>query len=316
MALHADGPWGRDTSEMSGREKTPGYRAAFTLVELLVVLAIIAVLLGILLPAIQRIRGVAVRAHCANNAHQLGVALHQYHDSCKVFPPGLTTTHSGDPFPWMTWLTRITPYMEQQALWNAAVQAYRQDVWPFDNPPHTDFATVVPSFVCPGDERVSHTQDTHNDYRVGLTSYVGVNGTDFTAKDGVLFTDSHVRLTDIGDGTSSTLMVGERPPSSDFWYGWWYAAQSQQASGSPDVVLGVREIQQNALFLYTCPPGPYHFQGGSVDNQCDVLHFWGPHFGGSHFLFADGSVHFLGYSADSVLPALATRNGGEHVQVP
>ncbi len=128
--------------------------------------------------------------------------------------------------------------------------------------------------------------------------------------------DSRIRLNDITDGTSSTLVAGERPPSADFWYGWWYAGVAQSGTGSPDMVLGVRELNVNAAFAWFCPPGPYHFQAGSINNQCDVFHFWSPHSGGANFLFADGHVQFLTYSADSILPALATRAGGEAADIP
>lgn len=291
-------------------------RPAFTLIEMLVVIAIMGTLVGLLLPAIQRARDAAMRSQCANNLHQIGLGLHHYHDSSKVFPSGLTPDRPGQPYPWMTWLTRLLPYIEQQALADQTQSAYQQDRSPFDDPPHGGYSTPLPTFACPSDERVSRSQTTYFDFQVALTSYVGVNGTDYTRKDGVLYPDSQIRLTDITDGTSTTLMAGERPPSTDFWYGWWYAAVSQHGSGSPDVLLGVRELNQNANFLWPCAPGPYHFQAGKVGTQCDVLHFWSTHFAGAHFLFADGSVHFLGFGADSVLPALATRNGGESITVP
>jgi prepilin-type processing-associated H-X9-DG protein len=142
-------------------------------------------------------------------------------------------------------------------------------------------------------------------------------GTSFPLSDGVLFIDSRVRIADITDGTSNTIIVGERPPSADFWYGWWYAGYGQQGTGSGDMLLGARE--QNASgnpFVFGCSPGPYHFAPGKVDNQCDLFHFWSLHSGGAYFLFADGSVHFLTYDADSVLPALATRAGREAVELP
>lgn len=228
----------------------------------------------------------------------------------------MTSGASGDPFPWISWQARILPYVEQQTLWLQAEQAYQQDPSPFDNPPHGALATVLPLLTCGSDPRVRQVQTTHQGLRVALTSYIGINGTDFTRRDGVLFADSHVPFSDITDGLSRTLMAGERPPSPDFWYGWWYAAVAQQGSGSPDVVLGVREVNQNAAYLWFCPGGPYHFGPGQMDNECDVMHFWSLHRGGSNFLFADGSVRFLTDSADSVLPALATRKGGEIADLP
>lgn len=291
-------------------------RSAFTLVELLVVIGIIGVLTALALPAIQRVRDASQRTRCANNLRQLGLALHMYHDAQGTLPPGLSTAKLATPYPWMTWLTRILPYVDQGALLDQTQQAYLQDPSPFDNPPHIGLATPISLFTCVADPRVATTHQTHQNLEVALTSYVGVNGTDFTAKDGVLFTDSNIRLTDISDGTSFTLTVGERPPSTDFWYGWWYAGVAQSGSGSPDMLLGVREQNVKEIWLALCPPGPYHFSPGHFQEECDVLHFWSPHIGGSNFLFADGSARFLSHAADSVFPELATRNGHEAVMIP
>ena len=79
------------------------------------------------------------------------------------------------------------------------------------------------------------------------------------------------------------------------------------------MVIGARERNTSAP---RCGPGPYQFQPGDFKNQCDAFHFWSPHPGGANFAFADGSVHFLTYSADAILPALATRAGGEVATVP
>jgi prepilin-type processing-associated H-X9-DG protein len=82
-------------------------------------------------------------------------------------------------------------------------------------------------------------------------------------------------------------------------------------TGSADVVLGVRE--RNVSQPGRCPAGPYRFEAGRLTEQCDLFHFWSPHSGGGNFLLADGSVRFLTYPAGAVLPALATRAGGETV---
>jgi prepilin-type processing-associated H-X9-DG protein len=103
----------------------------------------------------------------------------------------------------------------------------------------------------------------------------------------------------------------------DFWYGWWYAAQGMLGTGAGDMVLGVRElVPPGQPFVWFCPRGPYHFVPGRLDQECDAFHYWSQHIGGANFLFVDGSVHFLPYAADAVLPALATRSGGEAVSLP
>jgi prepilin-type processing-associated H-X9-DG protein len=122
-------------------------------------------------------------------------------------------------------------------------------------------------------------------------------------------------------------MVGERPPTSDFLFGWWFAGDGIDGSGSGDFVLGARDTRVVALLETSRHPLLAHYQQcqgkmkvglhpGQVSNHCDQTHFWSLHAGGSNFVMADGSVRFLSYAADSVLPALATRNGGEVVSLP
>jgi prepilin-type N-terminal cleavage/methylation domain-containing protein/prepilin-type processing-associated H-X9-DG protein len=289
-------------------------RHAVTLIELLVVIAIIAILIGLLVPAVQKMRATATRTECGNNLKQIGLAVHQYHDQKKVLPAGM---RSRPPYRLSTWLTHILPYIEQQNLWTVTEAAYKQAPLPFKNPPHIGLATVIPVYVCPADSRIDQPQLAPRDQlMVAFTSYLGVSGKDLTTTDGVLFRNSQIRLADITDGTSSTLLAGERPPSADFQFGWWYAGVGQRFTGSADSVLGVYE--QNALPVTagSCAPGYYPFMAGSFTNQCDMFHFWSPHSGGAHFLFADGSVHFLSYDAAPILPALASRAGAEPVDVP
>ena len=288
-------------------------RPGFTLIELLVVIAIIAILIGLTIPAVQRVRDVALRAQCSNNLKQLGLALHQYHDSRRVFPPGMGDL-SGRDHPYFSWLARLLPYVEQESLWQQTEDAFRSSPSPFIDPPHIGLATVEPAFLCPADGRVWTAQISRGHLRA-FTSYLGVEGWDLWTRDGMLFRGSHVRLADVTDGTSHTLFVGERPPSPDFYHGWWYAGAGVHASGATDMVLGVRE--GNFGYTSDCPvAGTFEYEPGNVSNACDIFHFWSLHFGGAHFLFVDGSVRLLGYDANPLLPALASRAGGEAADLP
>lgn len=289
-------------------------RSAFTVIELLVVIAIVAILMGLLLSAVQRVRAAAVRTKCANNLKQLGLALHNGHDAQRRLPPGCSYENGASPQPHMSWLARMLPYVEQEAMWRESLQAYSQNTF-FETPPHFPILKrVVPTFVCPSDNRSEAPWDFIV-FQVAFTDYLGVWGTDHTQRDGVLYLDSRVRLTDITDGTSNTLMIGERPPSADNKLGWWYAGWGQSKDGSAEMLLGVRELNDHPRYT-DCSHGPYHFTAGKPTNNCDLFHFWSYHPGGANFAFADGSVRFLSYSADSVFPALSTRAGGEVVQIP
>jgi len=285
-------------------------RFAFTLIELLVVIAIIGVLIALLLPAVQQVRAAAMRAECLNNLKQIGLAAHQYHNTRGSFPAGMQFQNNKALF--SSWLTQLLPYIEQDNLWAVTRSAYQQSPSPFKNPPHVGLATVIPIFVCPMDGRAERPQIAQKDqFPVAFTCYLGVEGKDVYSQDGVFFKDSNIRMGDITDGTSQTLLAGERPPSTDFQYGWWYAGIGQKYTGSADMILGVQEQNIMPITAGSCPPGTYTFEPGSVSNQCDMFHFWSLHPGGANFLFADGSVHFLSYSVAPILPALASRAGGE-----
>ena len=176
---------------------------------------------------------------------------------------------------------------------------------------------------------------------MALTNYFGVSGTNAETRDGLFTANREVRLRDVRDGASQTLLVGERgfrigaldniddtETNDNLRFGHWFSAPGQR-NGSAGVVLGTREVnfasgRSRLPCERDCPPGPYRFgppgqirdASGSVREECDLFHFWSWHAGGANFLYADGSVHFLGYGADAVLPALGTRAGGEVVTLP
>jgi prepilin-type N-terminal cleavage/methylation domain-containing protein len=339
-------------------------RSAFTLIELLVVIAIIGVLMALLLPAVQKVRESANRTKCANNLKQLGLALHMYHDAENQFPSALNNNFHVH-WHW-SWIAKILPYVEQEPLFRQA------DAWahyttipvhyPYPLPDGTDgfahwspwggwvfglaepgqnpaLAVAVPLLRCPSETeaRVSEV-DTHTGVTVVMahTDYLGVNGTNYKTRDGILASNQNLRLTDILDGSSNTVMVGERGSSRSLTYGVWFAGCGQIDSslpkgddqrGSADVVLGVRELnsKQNGYpELDVCPAGPYQFRPpgrikddtGVINPECDQFHFWSHHQAGANFLMGDGAVRFLSYNLDNLMPALGTYAGGEPVSLP
>jgi len=318
----------------------PVRRRAFTLIELLVVIAIIAILIALLVPAVQKVREAAARIQCVNNMKQQGLALHNHHDTKKRLPSALQigqtwyssyqrpappsgiNPSTGYPTdgPFFSWQYQIAPYVEQGALYNA----FNRNAWPwYQYQPNgqTWNSSMASIFQCPSDSRTSILADDGGN-KVALTEYLGVTGRDQFAEDGgqngILYVNSSVRLVQITDGTSNTLMVGERPPSNDLYYGWlWAGAGDYPYFGATDVVLGVREVTNGA------PNGPRDFfRPGDLNDPQNLhrFHYWSLHSGGSNWLFGDGSVRFISYTAGTqasgnttVLEALASRNGGEPV---
>ncbi len=306
-------------------------RVGFTLIELLVVIAIIAVLIGLLLPAVQKVRSAAARTQCQNNMHQMGLALHSYNDTHGSFPTGVSYTY---PRQYWSWMALILPFVEQQNVYNqantwanSASPAYAY--WPWggfwlspQTPANPALGTVLKSYFCPADGRQDKTIPGSTWGGVGnvaFTGYLGVSSgtsadTQYQSYTGI-FSQTYranaqkVRILDVKDGTSNTLMVGERPPSADLEYGWWFAGAGWDGSGTGDVILGMREYAYASAL--GCASSMVGFQPGTVNNACDQVHFWSMHDGGGNFLMADASARFVSYNTNGILPVLATYNGGE-----
>lgn len=297
-------------------------RVGFSLVELLVVIGIFSILIGLLLPAVQKVRAAAAKSQCGNNLRQIGLASHHYADINAALPASSVVGIRASSLPFANWSVRLLPFLDLVPLWQQVQADYAMNPIPFRPPFHSAQAKVVPVFACPADGRVgtAWTVDVLGSQRhVSVMSYLGNLGTNYSKQDGVIYRNSSVSLLHISDGTSNTLLVGERPPSSDLLYGWFYVGIGQDFGGSLDSVLGAREINISGFPGYRpnqCGRGPFHFKNGEIGSRCSAFHYWSLHSGGANFAFCDGSVRFLSYDADSMLPALATRSGGEVVSSP
>jgi prepilin-type N-terminal cleavage/methylation domain-containing protein/prepilin-type processing-associated H-X9-DG protein len=281
-----------------------------TLIELLVVIAILGVLMALLLPAVQKVREAMARIQCANQVKQIGLALHNYHDTHKHLPAP-RGTHTAPSYlftDFRGWMCEILPYIEQNGL---AEKMYTN---PWSVGFFSTFNTPVGLYLCPSDPRNLF------DIRAGngaLTSYIGVTGSDnniatqFLGPTNGIFNISSpgIRLTEVTDGTSNTLMVGERPPAKDLFEGWWGASDY-------DNLLSTRQLYGDLFGAPGCV-FPGLFAPGSIQGGCngDSNHFWSFHSGGGNWLFADGTVRFLPYAASHLTIPLASRNGGEVVEM-
>ena len=324
-------------------------RSGFTLIELLVVIAIIAILIALLLPAVQKVRDAANRTQCSNNMRQMGLALHNYAGMYGVLPPGLDNRERPPTFypsaavpgwyPYWSWMARIMPFYEQDNLYRQADSFARSGTvvtqytwWPWGGfwlnpptPPNPALGTPLKIWQCPADSRQLYVSIVDG-LQIAFTGYLGISGVrgDYNlpydrvdGRSGVLVgygrsgdpLRSGIRILEIVDGTSNTLMVGERPPSQDLYYGWWFAGAGYDGSGAGDVVLGARDVGYAQSL--GCPTSKVGFQPGRPEVFCDQAHFWSFHSSGGNFMMADGSVRFLSYNADRVLPQMCTRNGGE-----
>jgi len=303
-------------------------RPGFTLIELLVVIAIIAVLLGLLLPAVQKVREAANRISCANNLKQIGEALHNYHGTNQLLPPGYLATlpyvnGATDTAPGWSWATYILPYLEQDNLYaQVAVGSSPLSSSAIEN--------VVKLYICPSEPITAAAFNVPDLFGDTLTvaapsSYAACCGGDESDTAaltglGVFYRNSKTRLTDITDGTSQTIMVGDRAFADA--RGIWAAAINNAVCtrgvfDPSSVNPGASTFPAPCLVL-----AHSHLNNPDGDTDSSLDDFSSRHPGGSNFLFADGSVHFLrsvphnnpdgSYPIDSqILQALGTRAHGE-----
>lgn len=273
-------------------------RAGFTLVEALVVMAITGVLVALVMPAVQAARESARRVSCRNQLRQLGLGLHVYHDSHGIFPAGSYvmgpsfTIQSG----W-GWGAMILPSVDQAAL-------YQQIDFGRGTGVGSNLAiisTALPVWRCasePGPDRIVATPLDRPQFELAAGNYAG--------SEGILKGMSRVRMGDVRDGASQTLLLGER------------MVQSGLDGGLPYSSAWCGQVSFEDVYEYRSRPHLWPSADHRINmSPDDPLCFGSRHTGGANFVFADGSGRFLSENmALQVYEALGSANGSEAVEAP
>ena len=279
-------------------KRLAGRRSGFTLVELLVTIAIIGVLVALVLPAVQSARASARRIQCLNQMRQLGLALHNYHDNYQAFPAGTWVLGPASPIQsgW-GWGAMILPHLDQVPLYQSIDFKIRTAVG--SNLPL--IGTPVSLWRCPSEisgDRLHINSDDHSPYDLASGNYCGSGG--------VLDDMSATRMGDISDGTSQTLLLGER------------IVQSGIDGGLSFTSAWIGQVAFDDGYEYRCVPHltasrQHPINESLLESQC----FGSRHTGGAHFVLCDGSARFFSQNIDAnMFEALGTPSGGEVVEVP
>jgi type II secretory pathway pseudopilin PulG len=284
------------------------------------VIAIIAILIGLLLPAVQKVREAAARAKCQNNLKQIGLALHSYHDSNNFFPlyptgSSATTTRYTE-----NWTFTLLPFIEQDNITKMPftnVTEFRNTVRP----------QVIATFLCPSSTYPTTT--TSGAFTIALVNYLGVTGRQrndwrppplgVSGDMGMIAvvngsgTPVKITMAGVADGLSNTIAFAERPPVPALNWGW--------KDGSPDLdnLIWARYTSADTQSIASTDeqgvacPMPMFFQAPrNPPSRCDGYHIWSFHTGGANFAVGDGSVRFMNYQAgQTVVLPMSTRANGE-----
>lgn len=284
-------------------------RPALTLIEVLVVIAIIGALIAMLIPAVQKVRESASRAACGNNLKQLGLAFHSYHDANGGFPPVATVTPNVQG-----WGVYLLPHLEQESLF----QRYNWSKDCFDPANAPVVATQLAVMTCPSARKNRTQQGTVQgvSWTSAAGDYLALMGVDpglwalgiiVSRPDysGVLQYDEIAHMQNVTDGTSNTIMLVEDVGRPERWeMGRLVPGQSSGGAGWADY--------DNRAMLEGYDPSDGQALGSCGINCTNDNAIYSFHPGGAQTLFADGSVHLLPHSLSiEILASLVTRAGGE-----
>ena len=297
---------------------------AFTLIELLVVIAIIAILIGLLLPAVQKVREAAARAQCANNLKQLALAMHSFHDIYKTLPPGMSPGPLNPNYNccWGTWMVAILPYIEQGPAFNLYKNYGGDDTTGprYSTPPNTQVTSQrFAIMTCPSDSPNTPLGIlTSHSYGVNYgntTVYQKANYQGVTFLGAPYAPNKGFKLLSISDGTSNTLLMTEVIQGQGMdvrGFAWWGPATGITTFAGPNPT--VPDLVATG-FCVNNGVNPPCMPIVTLDQA--LMSARSRHAGGVNVALADGSGRFIANNIDlATWRALGTAQGGEAVMVP